>query len=89
MARDYVDRGSPPSAYAIESLLEGEDGSISRVMEATILRSFFLAPGLYLATNLRGRRLVTVAFAGSASITLALMAYYLLRKNGMAPDVED
>lgn len=84
----YVKRGSPPSAYAIQSLLEGEEGSVGRVMEATLLRTVFLLPGLYFTTDFRGTRLVTVAFAGSASITVALMLYYLAKKNGLAEDDE-
>ena len=87
--RNYVARGSPPSAYAIQALLEGQKGSVGSVMEVTLMRTLFLIPGLYLTTNLRGKRLMTVAFAGSASITIALMGYYVLRNNGVMDDNED
>jgi hypothetical protein len=82
--RTYVDRNSPPSSYAVASLLEGEPGAIGRVVEATFLRTLFVIPGLYAATPLRGKQLLTAALAGSASITLSLMIYYMLRKNGLA-----
>lgn len=82
MARsDYVGRNSPPSAYAIASLLEGEKGSVGRVVEATLLRTAFLVPGLYLATPYRGVQLLNVALAGSASITVCLIVHYALKKD--------
>lgn len=82
-----VGRGSPPSTYAIQALLEGEEGSVGRVMESTLLRTVFVIPGIYLATRLRGKELVTVSFAASASITLSLMVFYLAKKNGLAEEV--
>ncbi len=80
---NLVRRGSPPSSYAIQSLLEGEEGSVGRVLEATILRTVFILPGLYLVTPYRGRRLLGVAMAASGSITVSLIVYYALRKNGL------
>ena len=89
VANNLVRRGSPPSSYAVQALLEGEPGSVGRVLEATLLRTVFVLPGLYFATPYRGRRLLGVAIACSGSITLSLILYYGLRKNGIVDDDED
>ena len=89
MARSYIGRGSPPSSYAIQALLEGEEGSVGRVLEATMLRTVFVMPGLYFATPYRGRRLLHVSLAASGSITLALILYYALRKNGVVEEEDE
>jgi hypothetical protein len=85
---NLVRRGSPPSSYAIQALLDGEEGSVGRVVEATLLRTAFLLPGLYLTTPYRGRQLLTVALASSGSITVSLILYYALRKNGLVDHEE-
>ncbi len=77
----YIEKKSPPSSYAIAGVLEGEPGSMGRVIIGTLQRSLFLAPGLGLS-GLRGEQLVRAALLGSASITASLFGLYTLRRGG-------
>lgn len=77
----YIEKKSPPSSYAIAGVLEGEPGSVGRVIFGTLQRSLFLAPGLGLA-GLRGEQLVRSALLASASITGCLFGLYTLRRGG-------
>lgn len=81
MRRRYLERGSPPSSYAVAAALEGEPGSWGRVLVGTLQRSLFLAPGIALA-GVRGEQLVKAALLGSAGITGVLFAIYSLRRGG-------
>jgi len=71
-------RGSPPSTYAIQALLEGQEGALWRVGRVTLTRTLLIAPGLYL-TGLRGRDLVRGSLYASASISAGLLLYYAFR----------
>lgn len=77
----YVERGAPPSSYAIASVMEGEPEGPGRVIVGTLQRSLFIAPGLALA-GLRGESLVKSALLASASITGCLFGLYALRRGG-------
>lgn len=74
-----LERGSPPSTYAILALLEGEPGALGRVAVGTAQRMVLIAPGLWLA-GFRGRDLLAGTAAASASVTLGLIAYYALNR---------
>lgn len=56
---------------------------MGRVLEATLLRTAFVLPGLYMTTPYRGAHLLRVSLAASASITLALIGFYTLKANGV------
>ena len=79
--RKYIEKGSPPSSYAIAAALDKEPGSTGKVIMGTLMRSMFIAPGLGLS-GLRGESLVRAALLGSASITASLFGLYTLRRKG-------
>lgn len=78
----YVDPNSPPSSYAVASVYEGDPGGWPKVATATLLRAFFVMPGLALA-GIRGRKLVLGSIGGSVGITAALFALYGLKRSGV------
>ena len=70
-----MNRGSPPSDYAVLAVVEGQDGAVWDLAGLTLLRSTLISPGLYLA-GLRGKDLVKASLAASASISAALLVWY-------------
>jgi hypothetical protein len=77
----YIEKGSPPSSYAIAAALEKQRGSVGKVIGGTVMRSLAMAPGLALA-GLRGQELMKAALLGSGSITMMLFGLYTLRRGG-------
>lgn len=75
---EQIERGSPPSTYAILALLEGEEGAFWRVVWGTLQRSAFIAPGLFLVGVRKPAKLVGYSLAASTSITACLIGYYAL-----------
>ncbi len=73
-----VERGSPPTTYAILAMLEGEPGAEGRVVYGALQRSLFIAPGLYLAGVREPSKLICYSLSASASITACLIGYYWL-----------
>lgn len=73
---------SPPSSYAVASVYEGDPGAWPRVVTATAMRAFFVAPGLAVA-GIRGKKLLVGSLAGSVGITAALFALYGLKRAGV------
>lgn len=78
----YIDPNSPPSSYAVASVYEGDPNGWARVATATLMRAFFVAPGLAIA-GVRGKKLVLGAVLGSAGITGALFVLYGLKRAGV------
>ena len=78
----YIEKGSPPSSYAVAAVLEKEPGSTGRVIMGTLMRSLFIIPGLGFS-GLRGEQLVKSALLASASITGSLFGLYTLRRSGV------
>ena len=69
------ERAAPPSVYAVQAFLEGQDGALFRMAKATAMRTVVIAPGLYVA-GLRGRDLVRATAYSALSITVGLVLYY-------------
>lgn len=82
LAPTYVRGESPPSIYAIAGVYEGIPGSWFRVITGTLQRSFFIAPGMYLA-GIRGSKVFTTALLGSLTAEVVLFGYYGLRRAGV------
>ena len=83
----HAQRGSPPSTYAILAAVEGQPGAIPRVLGTTLLRSFFLAPGLMAVSRIlddakvpRFQKVALGALAASASASIFLLAWYSSKK---------
>ena len=72
--------GHPPSDYAIEALVRGRPGGLSRTVVLTAWRSLLIAPGLYVA-GVRGKSLAWGSVAASVSITLGMIAIRVARKS--------
>lgn len=78
---------SPPSSYAIASVINGEPGGFMRVIGVTLLRAGFIAPGLWVASRifpgetvkLGGWQLLGFSVASSTTISLGLLAWYGIR----------
>jgi hypothetical protein len=75
-----LQRGSPPSDYAVLALVERQPGSFSRVAKLTAKRSLLIAPGLWLA-GFRGSDLVRATAAATLSITAGLTIYYWAKRD--------
>lgn len=80
-----LENGSPPSSYAVVSVLDGEPGSFMRLIGLTFLRGCFILPGLWVAARvtkveLTSIQLVSLSFAGSATISAGMVAYYWIRR---------
>lgn len=80
-----VENGAPPSSYAVVSLLDGESGSIARLVGLTLLRGCFIVPGLWVASRLmrvdmEPLQLLGMSFAGSGTITAGMIGYYAIRR---------
>ena len=74
-----MEEGAPPSDYAIEALVRGRPGGLSRTVVLTAWRSLLIAPGLYVA-GVRGKSLAWGSVAASVSITLGMIAVRAARK---------
>lgn len=73
-----MQRGSPPSDYAVLALVQGQPEALSRVAVLTAKRSLLIAPGLWLA-GFRGRDLFRATVTATLSITVGLTIYYATR----------
>ena len=71
------ERAAPPSVYAVQAFLEGQDGAVLRMAKATAMRTIVIAPGLF-AAGLRGRDLVRATAYSAVSITAGLLLYYVV-----------
>lgn len=79
------ERGSPPSSYAVLAVLEGQDGAIMRLIGLTLLRGAFVIPGIWVAAKLarvdmEPWQLITMGFAGSATISAGMLGYYAIQR---------
>ena len=84
-AAEQVQEQSPPSSYAVASMLDGERGAWVRLMGLTLLRGCFIIPGLWVASKLlriylEPMQLLGLSFAGSATISGGMVGYYAIRK---------
>lgn len=84
-APDTGERGSPPSSYAVLAVLEGQNGSVLRLLGLTLLRGVFVIPGIWLASRLarvdmEPWQLLVMGLAGSATISAGMLAYYFVRQ---------
>jgi hypothetical protein len=68
--------GSPPSTYAIASMLNREPGAVGRVAALTIQRAIWIGLGLYLA-GIRGSRVKRGALFASATLTTVIAAGFI------------
>lgn len=80
-----LERNAPPSSYAVAAALDGEEGAIMRLLGLTALRGAFIFPGMWVVakitkTELDTLKLLGLSFGGSATITLGMMGYYLIRR---------
>ena len=73
-------RDEPPSTYAISAWVKGEPGALGRVVDLTLSRTLFIAPGLYLAGIREPDRLVKATLGASLSITASLALLYWLQR---------
>lgn len=83
--REGVEHGAPPSSYAVVDLLDGQPGSVVRIVGLTALRGCFIIPGLWVASRLmrvemEPMELLGLSFAGSGTITIGMITYYALRR---------
>lgn len=62
-------------------MYEGDPGAWPRVVTGTLMRAFFILPGLGLA-GIRGRNLIVGSALGSVGITAALFVLYGLKRAG-------
>lgn len=69
----------PPSTYAISAWTKGEPGALGRVIDLTLTRTLFIAPGLYIAGVRDPVSLVKATLGASVSISLSLALVYWWR----------
>jgi hypothetical protein len=74
-AAGVVERGEPPSTYALLAAIEGQPNAWYKVASLTAVRAALIAPGLWLA-GVRGWRLPVYSVMGSMTITGGLLVYY-------------
>ena len=78
-------RDAPPSTYAVVDFLDGADGSIVRLAGLTLLRTVFIAPGIFIAAKVTGTemgfgKVMGFSLASSATITGGMVGWYALRR---------
>jgi hypothetical protein len=71
-------RDEPPSTYAIAAFMQGQPGSLGRVVNLTLSRMVFIAPGLYIAGIREPRELLKMTASVSVSLTAGLALLYRL-----------
>jgi len=84
-----IERGAPPSSYAVAAFVNGEKGSFARLVGVTVIRAIFIWPGLmgvgYLVMPKDNRlgvwRSVALALGASTSISTGLVIWYRLKKS--------
>lgn len=79
------EHGSPPSSYAVLAVLDGQSGSLLRLVGLTLLRGAFIIPGLWVVSkimkiDLDTYELLGLSFGGSATITAGMLGYYGIRR---------
>lgn len=79
------EHGSPPSSYAVVAVLDGQNGSLLRLIGLTLLRGAFVVPGLFLTAkvmkiDLELYDLLALSFGGSVAISLGMLGYYWIRR---------
>ena len=80
-----LEPNAPPSSYAVAAAIDGEQGAILRLVGLTFLRGCFIFPGLWVVNKitkaeLDALKLLALSFGGSATITLGMVAYYLVQR---------
>jgi len=73
-----VPAGSPPSTYAIASMVNREPGAVGRVAVLTIQRAIWIGLGLYLAGISRSK-VKRGAFLASATLTAVIAARLIVK----------
>jgi hypothetical protein len=73
-------KGEPPSTYAITSWVQGEPGSFGRVVNLTLTRMLFIAPGVWLAGVREPKKALKVSGSVSLTISGGLALLYWLQK---------
>lgn len=81
-----AERAQPPSTYAVQAALEGQNGAMLRLLGLTALRAIFIAPGLWVGAKVsgaqvHGAQLVIISLASSSTISAGMLAWYAL--NGL------
>lgn len=80
-----LEQGAPPSSYAVVDVLDGQQGSLIRLVGLTLLRGVFIAPGLWVTARLfkiemEPMQLLALSFGGSATISAGMVGYYAIRR---------
>lgn len=78
-----VEDSAPPSTYAVAAVLQGQRGSIPRMMALTVARGTAILPALWIAGKVlkipelkMGWKLVGASMAASTGITLSMIVWY-------------
>jgi len=66
----------PSSVYAVSAWVNGEPGSLRRVVGLTAGRMVFIAPGLFIAGERGAKNLLVKSAIVSSVLTLSLAALY-------------
>lgn len=79
-----AERAAPPSTYAVQATLEGQNGAALRLLGLTALRSIFIAPGLWMGAKLSGaqvapHQLVIISLTSSLTISAGMLGWYALQ----------
>lgn len=79
------EQGSPPSSYAVVAVLDGQHGSLLRLVGLTFLRGAFIVPGLFITAkvmriDMELYDLLALSFGGSVAISLGMLGYYWIRR---------
>jgi hypothetical protein len=82
-ASDRVNSGLP-SSDAAAAFLQGEDGSTSRLLSSTLLRSALIFPGLMVA-GIDWKKSLLGAVLGSIGISTFILLYMSARNTGESP----
>lgn len=79
-----MENGSPPSTYAVASVINGEPGGAARLVGVTALRAIFIAPGIWLGGKVVGMKvtgwpLLGMTMSASGAISIGLLGWYWLK----------
>jgi hypothetical protein len=79
------EHGSPPSSYAVLAVLDGQSGSVLRLIGLTLLRGCFIVPGIFIVSKVMKieldiKELLALSFGGSATISAGMVGYYWVRR---------
>jgi len=78
-----AERAQPPSTYAVQATLEGQNGAMLRLLGLTALRAVFIAPGLWGGAKLAGvpisgSQVVITSLLSSTTISIGMLGWYAL-----------